>query len=496
MGTVLDRAPAWGQATAEARPGRDQTASSAVIIGGRLSYLALGTLIAAAMGCAGSVYVLMDREDPRVRQLAEALGAVIIPPGLKAAELLGAICASSNVVVAMAGDGSHDPALLPELLGSVRDGCDLAVGSRGAGEASVYAASSCRVARRLKPRHGEDLGHQMLEHAKGEGLAIRFLGLGRGLTWLSEYRVGVVVPAYNEEALIGETLQGIPEYVSKIYVVDDGSTDGTAAAIRGSADPRLVSVRHERNRGVGAAIGDGYRLALADGLDIVAVMAGDNQMDPAELPRLLEPIAEGLADYTKGNRLASRKLTIGMSGWRRFGNYLLTAITKIGSGYWDIMDPQNGYTAISRRALQAIDLDALYTYYGYCNDILIKLNAAGLRVADVPMPARYGRERSKIRYGRYILRVAPMIFRGFLWRLRTKYASADLHPLVLFYWAGMILAPLGLALLLLALAASFLAPQDALGGAAVASILLIGGLQCLFLGMLLDRQELFRARGW
>ncbi|AKJ39829.1 glycosyl transferase GT2 family [Methanosarcina barkeri CM1] len=123
---------------------------------------------------------------------------------------------------------------------------------------------------------------------------------------------------------------------------------------------------------------------------------------------------------------------------------MLSMITKIGSGYWNITDPQNGYTVISRYALETIDLDSIYTYYGYCNDILLKMNAYGMRVVDVTMPARYGSEKSKIRYGKYIRKVAPMIFRGFLWRLKMKYIVLDFHPLVLFYFASMILVPLGL----------------------------------------------------
>ena len=118
-----------------------------------------------------------------------------------------------------------------------------------------------------------------------------------------------------------------------------------------------------------------------------------------------------------------------MNAWRAFGNGLLTLITKIGSGYWHITDPQNGYTVIFERSIEALDLDSIYTYYGYCNDLLIKLNAFGLQTIDVPMPARYGRETSTIRYGTYIRKVAPMIFRGFLWRLKMKYIVFDFHPL-------------------------------------------------------------------
>ena len=148
-------------------------------------------------------------------------------------------------------------------------------------------------------------------------------------------------------------------------------------------------------------------MALRDGMDLVAVMAGDNQMDPAELPKLLLPVIEGRTDYAKGNRLLNRHMRKGMSHWRQLGNAMLTMLNKIASGYWQVSDPQNGYTVISRRALEMLDLDAVYTYYGYCNDLLVKLNTFGLRTMDVPIPASYGNEKSKIRYGRFISRVAP-----------------------------------------------------------------------------------------
>jgi glycosyltransferase involved in cell wall biosynthesis len=222
------------------------------------------------------------------------------------------------------------------------------------------------------------------------------------------HSVGVVVPAYNERELIGETLTSIPIYVDQIYAVDDGSTDGTCAVIerRQGIDQRIVCLRHERNKGVGAAIITGYQEAIAQGMDIIAVMAGDNQMDPDELPRLLGPIVEGMADYTKGNRLLYQGHRVGMSRWRYFGNTLLTFLTRIGSGYWHLADPQNGYTAISAKVFKRFPPDAIFPWYGYCNDLLVKLNAYGFRVMDIPMPARYGREKSKAAAAKVFLEAA------------------------------------------------------------------------------------------
>jgi hypothetical protein len=179
-------------------------------------------------------------------------------------------------------------------------------------------------------------------------------------------------------------------------------------------------------------------------MSIAVVMAGDNQMDPDLMPSFLNPIIANKADYTKGNRLLSPEYRKGMSRWRFIGNTILTFMTKFSSGYWKLMDPQNGYTAISRRALERINLDRIYPRYGYCNDLLVKLNVFGFRVMDIEMPARYGRETSKIKYGSYIGKVSWLLVRDFLYRLRMKYVVLSFHPLVIFYLFGFFLTLLGL----------------------------------------------------
>ena len=235
------------------------------------------------------------------------------------------------------------------------------------------------------------------------------------------YKLGIVVPAFNEEKLIAETLKGMPPEADRIYVVDDASTDNTRKIAESFSDRRISVLGTGHNQGVGAAIVSGYKKALEENMDVVVVMAGDNQMSAQYLPDLLGPIVSGKADYAKGNRLTRLSHTKGMSQWRLFGNWLLTLLNKIASGYWRIGDPQNGYTAITRNALKRIDLDKVYPRYGYPNDMLVKLNVAGCRVADVPIPARYGNEKSKIKYSIFISRVSPLLLRGFLWRLKMKY---------------------------------------------------------------------------
>lgn len=306
-----------------------------------------------------------------------------------------------------------------------------------------------------------------------------------------EHTIGVVVPAYNEQKLIGETLASIPGYVDRIYVVDDASIDDTTERIQEfckDKDERVVFIKHEQNGGVGAAIVSGYKRALEDEIEITAVMAGDNQMDPEQLPNLLDPIVEGRADYTKGNRLLSREYRRGMTKWRFFGNSLLTLLTKIGSGYWQLMDPQNGYAAISKNALERISLDSIYPWYGYCNDLLVKLNVYGFRVRDIVMPAKYGREESGIRYSVYIPKVSWMLLKSFFWRLKMKYVVLSFHPLVFFYLFGIILTPMGLLGVLYSLYYKFVQGGDLFIRLVLSFLLFIVGVQFLLFAMQFDMQ--------
>ena len=302
--------------------------------------------------------------------------------------------------------------------------------------------------------------------------------------------IGVVVPAYNEEKLIKATVDSMPDYVNRIYIINDCSTDHTAQVIESLDDTRIFLITHEVNKGVGAAIVNGYKQALKENMDIIAVMAGDNQMNPAQLPGLLLPIIEGKADYTKGNRLISAEFRGGMSNWRLFGNAILTLITKIASGYWHIMDPQNGYTAISKRALMNIEINTLYTYYGYCNDLLVKLNTFGFKTMDVVMPARYGMEKSTIKYSNYMGKVSIMLFRKFLGRLKMKYMILDFHPLVLFYILGMILVPFGVLFGAYISVAKIILHWPVSGNYQLLdALILIFGVQFLLFAMLFDMQE-------
>ena len=260
-------------------------------------------------------------------------------------------------------------------------------------------------------------------------------------------RVAVVVPAHDEERLIGTTLAGIPEFVDRILVVDDASTDGTAEAVRAAADPRVELVLREQNGGVGAAIVTGYERALDDGLDVVCVMAADNQMDPGDLLTLVEPVARGEVDYAKANRLVTGEAWKLIPRTRYLGNAILSLLTKIASGYWHVADSQTGYTAISKSMLAQLDLDRVYPGYGFPNDMLVHLNVWNARVRDFPSRPVYGvGEQSGIKLRRVVPRISWLLVKGFFWRLREKYVIRDFHPLVFFYALGLVMTFAGLLL--------------------------------------------------
>ena len=206
-----------------------------------------------------------------------------------------------------------------------------------------------------------------------------------------------MIPAFNEAALVGRTVATVPRFVDHVVVVDDASTDGTAASARAAGDERLTVIRHRKNKGVGAAIVTGYRAAMALGCDVAVVLAGDGQMDPDEMDRLIEPIVSGAADYVKGNRLGHPELERRMPLTRRLGNQVLTRLTQLVLNDPSINDSQCGYTAISGDALERLELGRLWPRYGYPNDLLGLLNQAGLRVCERPVTPIYGEEQSGIR---------------------------------------------------------------------------------------------------
>ncbi|MEK9671818.1 MAG: glycosyltransferase family 2 protein [Rhodospirillaceae bacterium] len=237
-------------------------------------------------------------------------------------------------------------------------------------------------------------------------------------------KIALVIPAYRAADKIAAVIAGIPPWLTRIYVVNDGcpqKTGDTAAAL---GDSRVAVIRRERNGGVGAAMKTGYARALADGYDVIVKMDADDQMDPAYLDKLLEPVRSGRADYAKGDRFKDLKALAQMPPARLFGNRALTFLVKAASGYYRMMDPTNGYTAINRDALERMDIDRVSDGYFFESDMLIRLNIAGAVVEDVPIPARYGDEQSSLRI--------PAIVHVFIYRLIRGMGKRILYKYLLF----------------------------------------------------------------
>jgi dolichol-phosphate mannosyltransferase len=264
-------------------------------------------------------------------------------------------------------------------------------------------------------------------------------------------RVAVVIPCFRAGATVERVIGRIGPGVDRIYAVDDNCPDGSGARIEGLADPRLVVLRNDRNLGVGGAVKRGYAAALRDRADVIVKLDADGQMDPAFIPFLTAPILAGRADYAKGNRFAlSRHMPPasdpagrGMPPVRRLGNSLLSFLHKGVTGYWNIVDPTNGYTAIHRRALESLDLERVADCYFFETDMLFQLNLVDAVVQDVPLPARYCGEVSSLRVRRVALRFPRLALSRFCRRVAVKYFLEDFNVASLEMLLGLPLILLG-----------------------------------------------------
>jgi len=301
----------------------------------------------------------------------------------------------------------------------------------------------------------------------------------------------VVVPAYNEATQIGKVIETMPDYVDYVFIVDDASKDKTVEIVKKyqKKSKKIQLIEHEVNKGVGGSITRGYKRARDNDIDITAVMAGDGQMDPDDLEKIIEPVASGSADYSKGNRLFYGDAWSMIPHIRYMGNSFLSLMTKVASGYWHIADSQSGYTAISLTALKRIDLDGIYKDYGMPNDLLIKLNQFDFKVRDVHIKPVYNiGEKSGIRLIKVIPKISWLLCKGFSRRLFFKYVIKDFHPLVFFYALSFIL--LGISIpLIIRLFYIWAMRGDIPDINAMALIFtLVSGLQTLFFGMWFDME--------
>ena len=354
---------------------------------------------------------------------------------------------------------------------------------------------------------------------------------------LQEKTIAVVVPAYNEEGQIRRVIETMPGFVDRIIVVDDHSTDNTcglvqsfmgtlspaplpavtvpsadfynradmltatsdqeeterfvpAEIIQGVENEKVVLIKMSRNAGVGAAIARGYKWAKDHHIDCTAVMAGDGQMDPAELEKICTPVVAQDIDYVKGNRLSHRSASLMIPRKRFLGNAILTILTKVASGYWSVSDTQTGYTAISLRALRAIRLYEIYPRYGMPNDMLVKLNIASCTLKEVDIKPVYGiGEQSKMKVRRVVLPMIWLLKKSFFKRLWVKYLFRDFHPLfILYHFAFLLLilsVPYGIKILSLAIQGTDVNPLTAMAF----MFLFISGFQSLLFAMWMDIQH-------
>jgi glycosyltransferase involved in cell wall biosynthesis len=254
--------------------------------------------------------------------------------------------------------------------------------------------------------------------------------------------IAVVVPAHNEATQIVKVIETMPSFVDMIVIVNDCSKDETSNVVRQHSDysaGKVTLLEHQVNQGVGGAIATGYKWARDNEYDIAVVMAGDGQMAPEDLPAILDPVVDGQADYSKGNRLVTGDAFNKIPKIRFFGNSVLSLLTKIASGYWQVADSQTGYTAINRYGLEIIDWDKMYKRYGQPNDLLVKLNVAEMRVIDVPIEPVYNvGEKSGIKVRKVIFTIGSLLVRLYFWRLKEKYIIRNFHPLVFFYAFGLL----------------------------------------------------------
>lgn len=251
--------------------------------------------------------------------------------------------------------------------------------------------------------------------------------------------VCTVVPAYNEESQIAKVIETMPDFIDSIVIIDDMSRDNTVGVVKRyqKNNEKIVLIEHETNQGVGGTIASGYKWAKKHGFELAVVMAGDGQMDPNDLPVLLDAVVEQGYDYAKGNRLVTGEAYQKIPRVRYFGNAFLSLLTKIASGYWHVADSQSGYTVITKHALEVIDWDQMYKSYGQPNDLLIRLNVNNFSVADIPIEPVYNvGEKSGIRLKKVIFTISWLLIKMFFWRMKEKYIIRDFHPLVFFYILG------------------------------------------------------------
>ncbi len=292
---------------------------------------------------------------------------------------------------------------------------------------------------------------------------------------LHSINIAVVIPSYRVKPFLKDVVLTLPEYVNDVIVVDDKCPDESYKVVEGMEKVHIV--RHEVNQGVGGAMVSGYKKALELEADIVVKVDGDGQMDPNLMLPLLKPLIENRADYTKGNRFRDAEALKSMPSVRLFGNSVLSFLVKTASGYWTIMDPTNGYTAIYRFALQDLPLDSLDKRYFFESDMLINLNIVGAVTKDVSMPAQYGDEESSLSIKKVLMDFPMKLLKGFIKRIKLEYFIYNFN-------AGSLYLAIGLPLLLLGIIHGITASDN--GSELATALPVILGIQFLLQFLSLD----------
>lgn len=302
-----------------------------------------------------------------------------------------------------------------------------------------------------------------------------------------ETKIAVLIPAYNEALRITRVLQSVPDYIDRIIVVNDGSTDATADVIRGAIDSRCIFIDRKENKGYGATVIEAYEAALENtDADILVTIDGDGQMDPSYIPKLADPIIAGECHYVKGNRFFSSDSFEKMPKIRIFGNVVLTFLTKVSTGYWSIFDPENGFAALSRTAAEQLDWRKVSPDFSYMQSMLLELALARVCVRNVNIPAIYGQELSSIKLRRVIPSKLAVLWGVYWRRIWMLYVLQSFSPLVLFLTGGAFLAGFSLLFGIWALWQARGVPVMPAASAVLVAVSAISGLQFLLTALVLD----------
>ena len=303
-------------------------------------------------------------------------------------------------------------------------------------------------------------------------------------------RIVVVIPAYRAAATIGDVLDRMPPFVDRVVVVDDASPDDLAAVVASHRDPRVTLVRSPKNGGVGAATRIGIEHALEEGCDIIIKCDADGQMAPEMIPSLIQPLLQGSADFAKGCRFFHRRELRQMPTVRFLGSVVLTFAAKAASGYWNVLDPVNGFFALDAKTAAMLPLARLAPRFFFETDLLLHLNVLESRVQDVPLPAHYGEERSNLSVLRVLTEFPFRLISGFFRRIFWRYVFFDVSPVAVFLFVGLLLLTFGFSFGSYHwIKNAILERTTPLGTIMVAAMPLLFGLQLVLQAIVLDVQN-------